>query len=137
MSPYLWLISWASIAQVLFMHILVSANSFYCKTWWTQIKTQSAQQTIFNRQLLRLEHIQKYKRVARIAEHSHHQLLVKAAQEVWSPVVSKVIFNRPSPATFSFIFVFSNKYMCKMSIYYTALGFEPTTFETWVSSHNH
>ena len=27
--------------------------------------------------------------------------------------------------------------MWKMSIQYTVLGFEPTTFRTWVSSHNH
>ena len=27
--------------------------------------------------------------------------------------------------------------MWKMSIQYTALGFEPTTFRTWVSFHNH
>ena len=52
--------------------------------------------------------------------------------------------NRPSPATFSFIFVFSNKhynfynkYVWKMSIQYTVLGFEHMTFKKWVSSHNH
>ena len=28
------------------------------------------------------------------------------------------------------------KLMRKMSIQYTALGFEPMTFKTWVSSHN-
>ena len=45
---------------------------------------------------------------------------------------------------FLFIYVFSNKhlifynkYMWKMSIQYIGLGFEPTTFWTWVSSHNH
>ena len=32
---------------------------------------------------------------------------------------------------------FYNKYMWKMSIQYTVPGFEPTTFRTWVSSHNH
>ena len=32
---------------------------------------------------------------------------------------------------------FYNKYMWKMSIQYTVPGFEPTTFGTWVSSHNH
>ena len=44
--------------------------------------------------------------------------------------------NRPSPTSFSFIFVFSNKHptifttnMCgKMSIQYTVLGFEPMAF---------
>ena len=29
------------------------------------------------------------------------------------------------------------KYMWKMSIQYTVPGFEPTTFGTWVFSHNH
>ena len=32
---------------------------------------------------------------------------------------------------------FYNKSMWKMSIQYPALGFEPTTFGTWVYSHNH
>ena len=32
---------------------------------------------------------------------------------------------------------FYNKLMWKMSIQYTVLEFEPTTFRTWVSSHNH
>ena len=32
---------------------------------------------------------------------------------------------------------FYNKLMPKMSIQYTALGFEPTTLRSWVSSHNH
>ena len=55
--------------------------------------------------------------------------------------------NGPIPASFSFIFglfqtnntIFYNKSMWKnvMSIQYMALGFEPTTFGTWVSSHNH
>ena len=47
--------------------------------------------------------------------------------------------NGPSPA----IFVFSNKhynlcnkFMLKMSIQYTVLGIEPTTFRTWVSSQD-
>ena len=45
-------------------------------------------------------------------------------------------------ASFSFIFVFSNKhYILKtnkweISIQYTVLGFKPTTFGTWVSSYN-
>ena len=30
-----------------------------------------------------------------------------------------------------------NKNKWKMSIQYTVPGFEPTTFRTWVSSHNH
>ena len=43
---------------------------------------------------------------------------------------------------FLFIFIFSNKIFCnkyvwKIAIQYTVLGFEPTTFRTWVSSHNH
>ena len=47
------------------------------------------------------------------------------------------------PASFSFIFVFSNKHnnfynKCgKMYIQYTVPGFELTTFWIWVSSHNH
>ena len=51
--------------------------------------------------------------------------------------------NGPSQASFSFIFVFSNKHNFttikweKMSIQYKVLGFEPTTFGTWLSSHNH
>ena len=32
---------------------------------------------------------------------------------------------------------FYNKYMWKMSIQYTVPGFEPTTFQTWVVTHNH
>ena len=32
---------------------------------------------------------------------------------------------------------FYNKYMWKIYIHYTVLGFEPTTFRTWVSSQNH
>ena len=60
--------------------------------------------------------------------------------------LSPVLKNGPTPASFSFIFFFSNKhensynkYMWKnvMSIQYMALGFEPTTFATQVSSHNH
>ena len=54
--------------------------------------------------------------------------------------------NGPSPASFSFIFVFSkkhytsyNKYLWRnvMSIQYMVPGFEPTTFGIQVSSHNH
>ena len=52
--------------------------------------------------------------------------------------------NRPTPASFSFIFglfkqtlqIFNTNICEKMSIQYTVLGFEPTTFGTWVSSHN-
>ena len=58
------------------------------------------------------------------------------------PILS--FFNGPFPASCLFIFVFSNKhyyfynkYMWKMSSHYIVLGFEPTTFRTWVSSHNH
>ena len=47
-----------------------------------------------------------------------------------------VFLNGPTPASFSFIFVFSNKYynfttnICeKISIQYTVPGFKPTTFE--------
>ena len=50
----------------------------------------------------------------------------------------------PTPASFSFIFglfkqtlQFYNNNMWKMSIQYTVPGFEPTTFGTWVYSHNH
>ena len=64
---------------------------------------------------------------------------------VFFNVLQQFFLNGPSSATFSFIFVFQvkhynfyNKYMCeKMSIQYKVLGFEPTTFRTWVSSHNH
>ena len=54
--------------------------------------------------------------------------------------------NGPTSASFSFIFVFSNKhynshnkYMWKnvMSIQYRAPGLEPKAFGSWVSSHNH
>ena len=34
-------------------------------------------------------------------------------------------------------FNFYNKYMWKMSIQYMVPGFEPMTFGTWVSTHNH
>ena len=64
----------------------------------------------------------------------------------WNEFKTRFLKNRPSPASFSFIFVRSNKhynsynkYMWKnqMSIYSMALGFEPTTFGTHVSSQNH
>ena len=53
--------------------------------------------------------------------------------------------NGPTPASFCLFSVFSNKnhynfynkYMWKMSIQYVVTGFEPTTFGTWLSSHNH
>ena len=54
--------------------------------------------------------------------------------------------NGPTPASFLFISVFSNKqynfYNKSMwknvkSIQYMALGFEPMTSRTWVVSHNH
>ena len=55
----------------------------------------------------------------------------------------KYFFKLAIPASFSFIFIFSNKLhnfytkqMWKMSIQYMVLGFETTTFETWFS-HNH
>ena len=49
------------------------------------------------------------------------------------------------PGSFCLFLVFSNKHwynfynksMWKMSIQYMALGFEPTTFLTWVVTHNH
>ena len=65
---------------------------------------------------------------------------------VWDILNINLLFfykNGPNPASFSFIFglfhLFSVffKYMWKMSIQYTAPGFEPTTFGTWVSFHNH
>ena len=52
----------------------------------------------------------------------------------------------PTPASFSFIFglfkqtnntIFTTIQFEKMSIQYTALGFESTTFRTWVVTHNH
>ena len=53
--------------------------------------------------------------------------------------------NGPTPASFSFIFglfkqtlqIFTTNVCEKMSIQYTAPGFEPTTLGTWVSSLNH
>ena len=55
-----------------------------------------------------------------------------------------VFFKWAIPSLFLFIFVFSNKQtifttnICeKMSILCTMLGFEPTTFRSWVSSNNH
>ena len=53
--------------------------------------------------------------------------------------------NGPTRPLFRLFLVFSNKhhynfynkYMWKMSIQYTVPGFKPTTFGTWVSSHNH
>ena len=65
------------------------------------------------------------------------------------PLLRSIVFfkkNGPSSASFSFNFVFSNKHynfynkymwINVMTIQYTALGFEPTTFGTRVSSHNH
>ena len=48
--------------------------------------------------------------------------------------------GQPRPL-FNLFSVFSNKQQINvknvMSIQYTAAGFEPTTFRTWVSSHNH
>ena len=60
----------------------------------------------------------------------------------------KVFFkkNGPFPSSFSFIFgllskhhntIFSTNQFGKMSIQYTVLGFELTTFRQQVSSHNH
>ena len=62
-------------------------------------------------------------------------------------------FNAPTPASFCLFSVFSNKQYnfynksmwknvqmkknVQMSIQYMAPGYEPTTFRTWVSSHNH
>ena len=48
--------------------------------------------------------------------------------------------NGPTPASFSFIFVFSNTLQIlqqKMSIKYMIQWFKLTTFGTWVSSQNH
>ena len=53
--------------------------------------------------------------------------------------------NWPTPASFCLFLVFWNKHykffttnICeKMSIQYMVPGFEPMTFGTWVSSHNH
>ena len=54
------------------------------------------------------------------------------------------ILTKPSPDSFLFIFIFSNKhynfynkYMWKMFIQYKVLGFKPTTFRIWFSSHKH
>ena len=57
-----------------------------------------------------------------------------------------LFLNGPSTASSSFIFIFSsknynsyNKYVWKnvMTVQYLVSGFEPTTFRTCVSSHNH
>ena len=63
-----------------------------------------------------------------------------------SMVLWQIVFknlSQPRPHL-SITFVFSNKNTIftankceKMSIQYTMLGFEPTTFGTWVSSQNH
>ena len=53
--------------------------------------------------------------------------------------------NGPTPASFSFIFglfkqtlqIFTKNICEKNPIKYTVPGYKPTTFETWVSSHNH
>ena len=52
--------------------------------------------------------------------------------------------NGPSPASLCLFSFFTkkhynsyNKFMSKMSIQYTTLGFKPTTFRTWVTSHDH
>ena len=56
-------------------------------------------------------------------------------------------FNGPNPASFSFIFALFKQTLrflqqmnvknVQMSIQYTAPGSEPTTFWTWVVTHNH
>ena len=59
--------------------------------------------------------------------------------------VSIFFKNGPTPASFLFIFglfkqtllQFLQQICEKMSIQYTVPGFEPTTFRSWVSSHNH
>ena len=60
----------------------------------------------------------------------------------WTAVL--LVFQSAIPGLFLFIFVFStkyynfySKYMWKLSILSMVLGFEPTTFSTWVSSNNH
>ena len=68
-------------------------------------------------------------------------------QSDWSNILVIFFFflNGPTPASFSFIFIFSNthykfynKYICeKMSIQYRVWGFKQTTFRTQVSSYNH
>ena len=56
--------------------------------------------------------------------------------------------GNPWPASFWFIFIFSNKhynfykiicekFQSKISIQYMVLGFEPKTLRIWVFSHNH
>ena len=51
--------------------------------------------------------------------------------------IQLMFLNGASLASFSFIFVFWNKFMWKMSIQYMTLGFKPTIFRTWVSYHKH
>ena len=55
--------------------------------------------------------------------------------------------NGPTPASFSFIFSLFQQTIqflqqinvknVQVSIQYMAPGFEPTTFKTWVVTHNH
>ena len=71
-----------------------------------------------------------------------HSGLGPILQNIFFAVTDQVK-NGSSPATFCLFSSFKkhynyyNKYMWKISIQYTVLGFEPTTFRTWVSSHNH
>ena len=72
----------------------------------------------------------------------------------WSGLLRQIILsiidsvkfkNRPTPASFLFIFglfnqtlqIFTTNICEKFSIQYAVPGFEPMTFGTWVSSHNH
>ena len=50
-----------------------------------------------------------------------------------------IFLNGQTTASFSnkHHYNFYNKYMWKMTIQYTVPGFEPPTFVTWVSTHNH
>ena len=56
-------------------------------------------------------------------------------------LLSKVFCSQASFCLFSFfpinISIFTTNMCEKVSIQYAVLGFEPSTFRTWVSSHNH
>ena len=85
--------------------------------------------------------------------HVDSEVLEKSSKDTFSKLweISElkiwrhVFKNGQSPASFSFIFglfqtninAICNKLMWKMSIQYTALGLEPTTYRKWVSSHIH
>ena len=74
------------------------------------------------------------------------EICLKIGWQLLLHLYSLMAFYGPTPAPFSFIFSlfkqtiqFVQQIMVKIviSIQYTAPGFEPTTSQTWVVSHNH